>query len=96
MPQPDDETDDIEKSMKWYRTGNLSAHLVCFLMYSELDVRHLGVCCARYLTVILRRVSGITVLLYTQALDKKQHNHELKGVYLKLIVHSRHVFLQYA
>ena len=24
------------------------------------------------------RVSGITVLLYTQALDKKQHNHELK------------------
>ena len=41
------------------------------------------------------RVSGITVLLYTQALDKKQHNHELKGVYLKLILHSRHVFFHY-
>ena len=41
------------------------------------------------------RVSGITVLFYTQALDKKQHNHELKGDYLKLILHSRHVFLQY-
>ena len=34
-------------------------------------------------------------LLYTQALNKKQHNHELKGDYLKLILHSRHVFLQY-
>ena len=37
----------------------------------------------------------ITVVLYTQVLDKKQHNHELKGDYLKLILHSRHVFLQY-
>ena len=34
-------------------------------------------------------------IIYTQALDKKQHNHELKGDYLKLILHSRHVFLQY-
>ena len=41
------------------------------------------------------RVRRITVLLYTQALDKKQHNHDLKGDYLKLILHSRHVFLQY-
>ena len=32
-----------KKSMKWYKTGNLSAHLVCFLMYSELNVRHLCV-----------------------------------------------------
>ena len=31
----------------------------------------------------------------TQALDKKQHSLELKGDYLKLILHSRHVFLQY-
>ena len=62
-----------------------------------------------YLTVILRtrvvyelivgyqpyttRVSGITVLLYTQALGKKQHNYELKVDYLKLILHSRHAFL---
>ena len=40
-------------------------------------------------------MSGITVLLYKQALDKKQHNHESKGDYLKLILHLRHVFLQY-
>ena len=64
----------------------LRTRVVYQLIFDEARYRQVGY--QPYTTI----VSGITVLLYTEALDKNQHNHESKGDSLKLILHSRHVF----